>query len=67
MKFSNPLEREKVGDKVRILTDIGEDLNDDRVGTITNINGAYILIELDKSKVEVEQYPNEITKIWSTN
>ena len=65
MKFSNPLEREKVGDKVRILTDIGEDLNDDRVGTITNINGAYILIELDKSKVEVEQYPNEITKIWS--
>ena len=67
MKFSNPLEREKVGDKVRILSDIGEDLNDDRIGTITNIDGAYILIELDKSKVEVEQYPNEITKIWSTN
>ncbi len=55
----------KVDMRARILNDIGEKLNDDRDGTVINVNGAYILIELDKSKVHVERYPCEITEIWS--
>lgn len=54
----------KKDQRVRILSDIGKELNDDRVGTIINVNGAYILIELDKSKAHVERYPNEITEVW---
>ncbi|KKK77846.1 hypothetical protein LCGC14_2849480 [marine sediment metagenome] len=55
----------KKGKRCRILSDIGKELNDDRVGTVINVDGAYILIELDKSKAHVERYPNEITEIWS--
>ncbi len=55
----------EVGTRVRILNDIGKDLNDDRVGKVVNVDGAYILVELDKSKVQVERYPNELTEIWS--
>ena len=55
----------KKGKRCRILNDIGEELKDDRVGTVINVDGAYILIELDKSKVHVERYPCEITEIWS--
>ena len=54
------------GQRVRIISDIGKDLEDDRVGTITNVNGAYILIETDKNKVIVERYPNEITEVWDS-
>lgn len=53
------------GKRCRILSDIGKELNDDRVGTVINVDGGYILIELDKSKAHVERYPNEITEIWS--
>lgn len=50
--------------RVRILSDIGKELADDRIGTITEVNGAYIYIQLDKSKAIVERYPNEITQLW---
>lgn len=55
----------KVGQRVRILSDIGKELNEDRVGTIEKINGGYIDIRTDKLKALVERYPNEITEIWS--
>lgn len=56
-----------IDQRVRILSDIGKELNDDRIGTIVDIDGAYILIELDKSKVHVERYPNEITELWEVD
>lgn len=55
----------KVGQRVRILSDIGKELNEDRVGTIEKIDGGYIDIRTDKLKALVERYPNEITEIWS--
>lgn len=54
----------KKGQRVRILTNIGKELADDRIGTIINVDGAYILIEVDKSKAHIECYPNEITELW---
>lgn len=55
----------KVGKRARILSDIGKELKDDRDGTVVYVDGAYVLIELDKSKVHVERYSCEITELWS--
>lgn len=53
----------EVGDTVEVLNDIGKDFKNDKVGEITNVDGYYILIELVKSKVEIECYPNEIKNL----
>jgi len=52
----------KVGDSVRILK---KDIADLRIpeGIITNINGAYILVQLKGSKRKIELYPNEIESL----
>ena len=60
MIFTTPYKR---GDRVRILSNIGKQLENDRVGTITNIDGWYVDIKLDKSKAIVERYPNEIERL----
>jgi len=56
-----------VGQPVRILSYIGEELNDDRIGVIEKIDGGYIDIRLNKSKALVERYPNEITELWEVD
>ena len=53
----------KRGDRVRILSNIGKQLENDRVGKVTNVDGWYINIRLNKSKAIVERYPNEIEKL----
>lgn len=49
-----------IGDTVRVLSFIGKEFEDDKIGTIRHRDGAYIYIRLLKSKVEIERYPNEI-------
>jgi len=46
--------------KVKVLRFIDKDLNDDKIGTITERDGDYIYVELEKSKVVIECYPNEL-------
>jgi len=49
----------KVGDKVVILRKDIKDLPT-TLGTITNINGSYIIVRFNNSRREIELYPNEI-------
>ena len=49
-----------VGDMVKVIRiDLHKDFKDDRIGTIKHIDGYYNDIELNKSKVIIEAYPNE--------
>ena len=57
MSFSGGI---KKGDKVQVLTFIGEDFKDDRIGKVVNVDGAYILVKLHVSGVVCELYPNEL-------
>lgn len=48
------------GDVVEIFASTGKDFDKDRVGVVTNVDGAYILVKRNISGVEVEVYPNEL-------
>ena len=53
----------EVGEKVRILNDIGIDFIDDKEGEVIYRDGEYIMIKLDKSCVVVERYPCELESL----
>lgn len=56
----------KVGDKVEIIGNIPFQFKDSPrplLGTITNINGLYILVRPKYRRYECEFYPNELKKL----
>lgn len=53
----------RIGEAVRILNSIGDDLANDRVGVVVDRDGEYVLIQLDMSEVLVERYPCELEPI----
>jgi len=55
----------KEGDPVRITMQIDKDLeaNNDKVGKVLWRDGEYIMVELDKSKVQVECYLCELEEV----
>ena len=48
------------GDTVKILPPTGKDFENDRIGVVSNVDGAYILVKRNISGVECELYPNEL-------
>ena len=48
---------------VKVLSFIGKEFENDKEGKVISRDGEYILIELNKSKVQVERYLSEIEKI----
>jgi len=48
------------GDTVKVLPPIGKDFENDRIGEVVNVDGAYILVKLNISGVVCELYPNEL-------
>lgn len=53
----------KEGDTVKITSFTGKDFDKDRIGVVTNVDGAYILVKRNISGVEVELYPCELEVI----
>ena len=55
----------KVNDKVKIKVkeNLPLSLRNDTIGIITNINGNYINVRLNKSKITFELYPCELEKL----
>jgi len=49
-----------VGDRVEFMPPGAKGLEDDKIGTVIDRDGDYILVELDKSKVVLEAYPCEL-------
>lgn len=52
----------EIGETVKILDNIGADLENDRVGTVESRDGEYIFVRLNKSGVLCERYPCELEK-----
>lgn len=48
------------GDTVKVLVPTHSDFHNDKIGVVTNRDGEYILVKLNKSGVECEHYPCEI-------
>jgi len=48
------------GDTVKILPPTGKDFDNDRIGEVVNVDGAYILVKRNISGVVCELYPNEL-------
>lgn len=58
--------RISTGDTVKILPPTGKDFENDRIGVVSNVDGAYILVKRTISGVECELYPCEL-KVLSGN
>jgi hypothetical protein len=52
-----------VEETVKVNRYLGEELNDDRIGKVLTRDGEYIIVELAKSKVEIECYMYELEEI----
>ena len=52
-----------IEETVKVLRYIGPQLDDDRIGKVLSRDGEYIIVELDKSKVQVECYMYELEEI----
>ena len=53
----------RIGETVRIINDIGADLNSDRIGIVESRDGDYILVRLNKSSVLCDCYPCELIPV----
>lgn len=51
------------GYTVKILPPTGKEFENDRIGVVTNVDGAYILVKRNISGVVMELYPNELEVI----
>ena len=49
--------------KIKVKENLPLELRNDTIGTITNINGDYINVRLNKSKITFEFYPCELEKL----
>ena len=52
----------EIGEKVKIIDDIGAALENDRVGTVESRDGEHILVRLNKSGVFCDRYSCELEK-----
>lgn len=52
-----------IDETVRVIRYLGDEFEDDRIGKVISRDGEYIIIELDKSKVEVECYTCELEEV----
>lgn len=52
-----------IGERVRILNDIGIEFVDDKEGEVIKRNGEYIYIQLDKSCIIIERYICELESL----
>jgi hypothetical protein len=59
----------KVGTRVKIISNIPHQLKteDEQMGTVTNIDGSYILVRPRQKSYECEFYPNELEEIKECN
>jgi len=49
-----------INETVKVIRYIGSDFDDDKIGKVLSRDGEYIIVELAKSKVNVECYMYEL-------
>lgn len=52
-----------IDETVIVMRNLGQALDDDKIGKVLSRDGEYIIVELTKSKVEVECYMYELEEI----
>jgi len=52
-----------INETVKVIRYIDKSLENDKIGTVLSRDGEYIIIELNKSKVQIECYMYELEEI----
>jgi len=52
-----------INETVKVLRNLGPDFENDKIGITISRDGEYIIVELDKSKVQIECYMYELEEI----